>query len=160
MNRYATHHGSGCQQQQQPELRMAHAAFCDILNTVGSLAPETGGILLGPVGSNDVTDFHFDDTASCSGATYSPDHESLQRKMNNEWLPAGVDMKGFCHSHPGNLDRLTSGDMAYIQRLLAANGDMDMFAAPIVIPEAFRLCPLVVLREDPRVARTAALILF
>jgi len=141
-------------------IKMAHQVINDIMNSVGSLPPERGGILLGPVGTNEVTKFCFDQGGRCSGASYSPDHVSLMRRMNEEWLPAGIDMKGFVHSHPGRLDWLTGGDLSYINQLLDKNVDMEMFIAPIVIPCEFRLRPIVVLRQRPRVAQEAHLEFF
>lgn len=138
-------------------IKMSHEAYKKIMNSICSRPAESGGILLGPIGTNDVTDFYFDHGANCTGATYSPDYVTLNRKMKEEWLPAGIDMKGFVHSHPGRLDRLTSGDLSYIKRLLRKNtDDMDMFIAPIVIPEEYRMRPMVVLRQDyyqPKEAR-------
>ena len=138
-----------------PVVKIAHSVCKDILLTIGARPAESGGILLGPVGTNDVTDFFFDDGGSCTGSTYSPDCVTLRQKMEDEWLPAGIDMKGFVHSHPGSFDRLSNGDMVYINRLLDKNDDMTMFVAPIVIPSEFRLRPLVVLRDRPRVAYEA-----
>ncbi len=143
-----------------PPIWMSHHVLCQIMNTVGARRPETGGILLGPVGSNHITAFYFDGTASCSQATYTPDHLTLRRMMQEVWLPAGVDMKGFVHSHPGSFDRLSEGDQAYIRRLLAKNDDMSVFAAPIVIPHTFRLRPIVVLSKQPTVQRPTTLRLF
>ena len=137
-------------------IKMSHEAYKKIMNSICSRPAESGGILLGPIGTNEVTDFYFDHGANCTGATYSPDHVTLNRKMKEEWLPAGIDMKGFVHSHPGRLDRLTSGDLSYIKRLLQKNTDMDMFIAPIVIPGEYRMRPMVVLRQDyhrPKEAR-------
>lgn len=139
---------------------MSRHVRCQIMSTIGALRPETGGILLGPIGSNDITDFYFDATALCSGATYTPDHVTLRRRMKEAWLPAGLDMKGFVHSHPGGFDRLSGGDMQYIRRLLEKNPDMSMFAAPIVIPESFRLRAIVVLANQPDVQHASHLQLF
>lgn len=135
-----------------PIVRIAHNVCKDIMLTIGSQLAERGGILLGPVGTNDVTEFFFDNGGSCTGSTYSPDYMTLRQKMKKEWLPAGIDMKGFVHSHPGSFDRLSTGDLAYINRLLDKNDDMTMFIAPIVIPSEFRLRPLVVLRDKPGIA--------
>lgn len=141
-----------------PLLRMNQGARREIMRTVGALKPETGGILLGPVGSNEITAFYFDCGAQCSAATYSPDCTTLSRKMHDEWLPSGLDMKGFVHSHPG-LDQLSSGDLTYIARLLAINPDMSVFAAPIVLPETFQILPFVVFSDAPAVSRRARLVL-
>ena len=143
-----------------PPIWMCRHVRCQIMCTIGAHPPETGGILLGPIGGNDITGFYFDATAACSGATYSPDHMTLRRKMKEEWLPAGLDMKGFVHSHPGSFDRLSDGDLTYIRRLLEKNPDMSFFAAPIVIPRAFRLQPIIVLADQPDVQRRTHLRLF
>ena len=84
----------------RPILKMDSEVYREILYTIGAFPAETGGILLGPIGSNDVTGFHFDNSAKCSRATYSPDHITLSRKLKEEWMPSGLDFKGFCHSHP------------------------------------------------------------
>jgi proteasome lid subunit RPN8/RPN11 len=150
-------HNTGETARPAPPLTMTARVRCRIMCTIGARRPETGGILLGPVGRNDITDFYFDATGACSGATYSPDHVTLRRKMRDEWLPAGLDMKGFVHSHPGGFDRLSHGDLVYIRRLLAKNPDMSVFAAPIIIPEAFRLRAIVVLADQPGVQRPTTL---
>ena len=128
--------------------------------TIGGKRPETGGILLGPIDSDDITDFYFDHTALSTGATYSPDHVTLSRRMKEEWMPCGIDMKGFVHSHPRGVDRLSSGDLTYIRRLLEINDDMEVFAAPIVLPEQYRMCPFIVRRDAPRQVLPATLTLF
>lgn len=138
-----------------PIVKIAHNVCKNIMLTIGTRPVESGGILLGPVGTNDVTDFFFDNGGNCTEATYSPDCVTLRQKMKDEWLPAGIDMKGFVHSHPESLDRLSAGDLVYINRLLDKNKDMTMFIAPIVIPSQFRFRPLVVLRNKPRIAHEA-----
>ena len=138
-----------------PVVKIAHDVCENIMLTIGLQPAESGGILLGPVGTNDVTDFFFDTSSNSTGSTYSPDCVTLRQKMKDEWLPAGIDMKGFVHSHPGSFDSLSTGDLTYISRLLDINEDMDFFVAPIVIPPEFRLSPIVVLRDKPRKAQEA-----
>jgi len=104
-----------------------------------------------------ITRAHFDHTAAVTGSTYTPDHIALRHKMATEWLPSGVDMKGFAHSHPGQLDRLSTGDLNYVRRLLKSNPDMSEFVAPIVIPHEYRIQPIVVFRKQPGVQRRAIL---
>ncbi|MFG0285173.1 MAG: Mov34/MPN/PAD-1 family protein [Phycisphaerales bacterium JB039] len=150
---------SGLPSVAQPRLEIARRAYRQMMEL--ALRPaETGGILLGPIGGSVVTDFHFDAGGACTGSTYSPDHITLQRLMDAQWLPSGLDMKGFAHSHPGQLDRLSAGDLAYIDRLLRANDDIDPFIAPIVLPAACRICPIVVPRRWPLVPLRARLIIF
>jgi proteasome lid subunit RPN8/RPN11 len=143
-----------------PVVWMRRHVRCQIMCSIGGRRPESGGILLGPVGGNDITAFYFDGTARRSGGAYSPDHLTLRQKMRDEWLPAGLDMKGFVHSHPRGYTRLSDGDMQYIGRLLAVNPDMTLFAAPIVFPDEFLLRPFVVLAEQPSIQRSTCLRLF
>ncbi len=140
-------------------LYMAYSAYQKIVNSIAVRPAETGGILLGPVGTELITDFFFDQTGSCSTSTYSPDHVGLSRRMKKFWLPMGIDMKGFVHSHPGRLARLSPGDLTYIRRLLLINEDMAMFAAPIIIPYEYRFHPFVVQRSDMRIPKRAQLVL-
>lgn len=140
-----------------PPIVMTRSVWRGIFRTVGMLPAESGGILLGPVGGDEVTGFYFDRTARCTGGTYAPDHVTLKQKMKDEWLPYGIDFKGFVHSHPGSLDRLSGGDMHYIRVLLEKNADMNVFIAPIVIPHQFRLRPIVVMRSQPDVQRPTVL---
>lgn len=146
--------------QSQPQMRMKKAVHTEIIYFICSRPPETGGILLGPIGSNDITSFFFDQGADCTGATYTPDHITLNKKMKEEWMPSGIDMKGFVHSHPGKLDVLSQGDLEYISRLLTKNEDMDLFFAPIIIPSEYRIRPLAVLKSNPKVSVDAKLVLF
>jgi len=127
------------------------------MRIIGARAPESGGILLGPIGRPEVTEFFFDAMGTCTGATYTPHHISLQRMMREEWMPAGIDLKGFVHSHPRNAKFLSPGDLSYIARLLRANPDMDRFIAPVVFPHEFRMHVFVVLAEAPRTPLTARL---
>ena len=144
-----------------PCLRIASLALSGILRELCARPAETGGILLGPRGRMEVTEFVFDEGGSCSDVTYSPDVVTLKRRLIEEWMPRGLDWKGFAHSHPGGFDCLSGGDMAYIQRLLRNpnNHDLDFFVAPIVIPEEFRLVPYVVQRLRPHEQRIAELII-
>lgn len=141
-------------------MNMASHVCRGILSVNGALPAETGSILLGPIGSNDITDFYFDHTAACSAGTYAPDHVTLNRLLKTLWMPNGLDFKGFAHSHPRGFDRLSGPDLQYIGRLLKANPDMTVFSAPIVLPSEYRLCPFVVHHDRPECAIPAQLILF
>lgn len=129
---------------------IVHASVIDrIMNSIGARPAETGGILLGPTDSNEITNFFFDATADCTGITYTPDVRALQKKLDNDWLPQKIDFKGFCHSHPSALDRPSSGDLEFIGRLLKSNPDMPHFIAPIVIPDEFRIRFYLIDRRNP-----------
>lgn len=141
-------------------IKIKREALYAAVKKIGSRPAESGGIFLGPAGTNVITHFYFDRGGSCTGTSYTPDHMTLRKKMQEEWLPAGLDMKGFVHSHPGSLDSLTSGDMSYIKRLLNKNTDMDMFIAPIILPSRNAIRPWVVTRDQMNYAQRAYFELF
>ena len=143
-----------------PVLHVAGEVYGEMLFELSRRPVESGGLLLGPIGSNAITGFHFDDSALCSGATYTPDHVTLNRLLKERWIPSGIDFKGFAHSHPSGCAWLSAGDIRYIRRLLSKNDDMDVCAAPIVVAAQYQLCPLVVTRDRPDVAQRAELVLF
>jgi proteasome lid subunit RPN8/RPN11 len=144
-------HIEGLNQTLRPTLRITSSALSGMMVELSSRPVESGGILLGPIGKMEVSTFIFDEGGSCTGTTYSPAYRDLQKRLTEVWLPEGLDLKGFAHSHPGRLDRLSQGDLAYIRRFLfnPRNADMEFFVAPIVIPEEFRLVPFVVKRSSP-----------
>ena len=144
----------------QLELRMAQSAHASMMQSLLERPSEAGGLLLGPIGTNEITAFYFDAHAECSGARYTPDHVTLNKLLREVWIPSGIDFKGFAHSHPPCCAWLSAGDMRYIKRLLIKNDDMEVFAAPIVLPTEFQVCPFVVTREDPNRAQLAQLVLF
>lgn len=144
----------------KPIIKMTREAFDKMMFGICSKPVESGGLMLGQIGSNDVSDFYFDDEAEVSGTTYSPNYKVLTKKLKEEWIPAGIDFKGISHSHPGMLDRLTNEDLIYIRRLLIANTDMQMFIAPIIVPQEFRMRMMVVFRDNPTVAVEAQINFF
>lgn len=146
--------------QELPQLRIACEVYRRVLFELNYRPVESGGLLLGPIGSNAITGFHFDDTALSSGATYTPDHVTLNRLLKERWIPSGIDFKGFAHSHPSGCAWLSAGDLRYIRRLLSKNDDMDVFAAPIIVAAQYQLCPLVVTRDRSDVVQRAELVLF
>lgn len=133
----------------EAKVNMRREPFDESMFAICPRPIERGGLLLGPIGSNDVSDFFFDAGGNFTRSSYSPDYVTLSKKMKEEWMPAGIDMKGFVHSHPGRLDVLTNEDLMYIGRLLKANPDMSMFIAPIIIPPEFRMHMMVVYRDHP-----------
>lgn len=141
-------------------INMMREAFDKAMLAICSRPAESGGLLLGQVGTNDVCDFFFDAGGNFTGASYSPDYVTLNKKLKEEWIPAGIDYKGVVHSHPGSLDTLTDEDLIYIQRLLKANSDMPMFIAPIIIPPEFRMRAMVVFRDNPGIAVEARINFF
>ncbi|MBN2267673.1 MAG: Mov34/MPN/PAD-1 family protein [Candidatus Babeliaceae bacterium] len=131
-----------------PEITIHRQVISKLFASIGSRPPESGGVLLGPVNCNEVSDFYFDDQGQCSGATYSPDYKKIGYLLKHDWADDGLEMKGIIHSHPNRFDRLSGGDLSYIARLLQCNPQDKFFFAPIVIVEEFRFVPWLVLRSQ------------
>jgi len=136
-------------------IKISRTAFYELMYQLSSKPAERGGILLGPTGTNYITHFYFDRSGVCTGGTYSPDYTTLNRRMRQQWRPSGLELKGFVHSHAGNLDQLTAGDMSYIKKLLSKNPHMNMFIAPIVVPNQHRIQPYIISRDSMNYAQRA-----
>src|SRR5436190_3510033 len=132
-------------------LTISRLVLEDIRRSVGALAPETGGMLGGNPDLGVVTHFHFDDEASRTRATYSPDCQLLNRILAEDWNPAGIRLMGFVHSHPKWIRTPSRGDEVYARQILAAIPEMDRLLLPIVMAEPdnghFELLPFAARRH-------------
>ncbi len=137
-------------------LRISRAALEAIRSTVGSLPPETGGMLGGDRARGVVTHFHFDHEANRTRATYSPNCDKLNRLLADEWNPRGIELMGFAHSHPRGVRIPSAGDKVYAHRILAAVPGLDRLLLPIIMSKAdsgrFELLPFTAVRNGESVA--------
>jgi proteasome lid subunit RPN8/RPN11 len=135
---------------------MSRQVLGRIRDTVGSMPPETGGMLGGNRDLDMVTHFHFDRLAARTHATYSPDHELLTRILTEEWNPAGVRLMGFVHSHPRSCRTPSDGDEVYAHRILGAIPAIGRLLLPIVMTPGdsghFELLPFAVSRNAGKAA--------
>jgi proteasome lid subunit RPN8/RPN11 len=115
-------------------MKVAQSAFREIVEYFRSRQPEAAGILLGPV-QDDVLVTHFipDEEGDGTAVSFHLNAPSLNRVVKRV-RPAGINVKGFIHSHPGGLTQPSSGDLAYMQRLfgLPANAEAQQCFLPIV----------------------------
>lgn len=130
-------------------IKIRRSVLHEIESTVGSAPAESGGMLGGDRKRGLVTTFHFDASAHRSGATYSPDHEMLNRLLP-KWNRAGIDLIGFVHSHPSGCRAPSGGDLIYAQRILEHNPQMPGLFMPIVMTKpdtgSFEFLPFVARR--------------
>jgi proteasome lid subunit RPN8/RPN11 len=133
-------------------LCLSREVYDEIAQTVGSLSAEEGGALGWEEDERVVRYFRFDRTARSTGATYSPDYETLNTMFRDDWNPRGIRLAGFVHSHPPGLARPSAGDLLYAERILAAIPDLPCLLLPIVqtAPDTgtFLLVPFVVERQE------------
>jgi proteasome lid subunit RPN8/RPN11 len=141
---------------QPTRLAMTRDVYDEIARTVGSLRAEHGGALGRYENEQAVRFFRFDHTSRNTGATYSPDHKTLNAIFRTDWNPKGIRLAGFVHSHPSGFTRPSPGDLLYAERILAAIPDLPFLFLPIVqtVPDrgSFKLAPFVVFREGESVA--------
>lgn len=116
----------------QPVLQMEWHVIEGIAAEIASRPAESGGAFGGIEGGLLVSAFHFDESSRTTSATYSPDHEHLNRLFKNEWKPNGIRLRGFVHSHPGRSDSPSFGDEIYAERILKAIPDIRILWLPIV----------------------------
>lgn len=117
-------------------LRLTKGVHDAILDSVGKLHAETGGMLGGDRATGVVTHFHFDTSSRRSGVTYSPDYKLLTKLLTKEWNPNGVQLIGFVHSHPRGCESPSGGDRIYAGDILKANDAIEVLHLPIVISSA------------------------
>lgn len=98
--------------------------YQQILNTIGFLRPEKGG-MLGSYNGTIIDRFVFDKNASTATAEYSPNTEFLNQVLINEW--GEIDFRGFVHSHPFGGSELSSADIKYAQRIMKAMSLNELF---------------------------------
>ena len=115
-------------------MRIEQALYRQILEALPPAPPETGGIL-GRIGDT-VCAFAFDPGYPCRDrAVYTPRTERLNRIIG-EWAEAGIEFCGILHTHPKGQETLSSGDLAYIRRILdAMPPGIGWLWFPLVLPE-------------------------
>jgi hypothetical protein len=124
-------------------------------DTIGIRQPENGGVLGGSRSDGIVRLYYFDEFAARSGSTYSPNFRFLNRLFRERWNPAGIQLLGFVHSHPGGLIYPSSGDIEYARAIIENIPDLDQLLLPIAttIPDTgvFRIHPYAAVRKDDNV---------
>ena len=138
-------------------LKIHQSVYDEIMNTVGELPPEKGGILLGNREEFTVEKFIYDSLGNTSYSSYDPDIESLNELLTKEFENDGLSFMGFVHSHPRGVSHLSGdwgngiGDLGYIKEIFDSMPDLQSFISPIVFSSSDggekNFIPYVVRRE-------------
>lgn len=141
-----------------PFFRITQPTYRDIMQELCQRSPEAGGALFGPVDSDLVTHFHFDEGAKVSPVTFTLDHVGLNKVLKKH-LESGIDCKGIVHSHPPFASRPSMGDLEYVRKCFAneRNKGLDVFALPIVCNGNF--LPYLISKDDLTTPQLAHLVL-
>jgi proteasome lid subunit RPN8/RPN11 len=100
-------------------MTITQSAYHEILDYFRSREPEAAGILLGPA-KDDVLVTHFvpDEDGDGTPGSFHLNALALNRVLERV-KPAGMDCKGFIHSHPSGFTQPSAGDLAYLERLFS-----------------------------------------
>ena len=96
--------------------------------TIGANIPETGG-WLGSSDGQHIDHYYFDDTATTSHATYTPDTDRVSEVIN-AWSEHGVKLVGCIHSHPYGMTTPSKADFDYALKIIKTY-NLDRFLMTI-----------------------------
>ena len=105
--------------------------YDEIINTLGKIKPEKGGIL-GSVDKKTITHYHYDENGVSTEHSYAPDVDSINCILE-EWSDEGVYLVGFIHSHTGEYDFPSCLDFKYAEKILNGLDCIDFFYLPLLI---------------------------
>ena len=112
-------------------IRIAASVYKQIMDTIGRLPPECGGVL-GAAENGFITEYYFDSHGKSAPNGYAPDIQSINRMLTDDWMPRGILMVGIVHSHSNGIAVPSCGDFSYGIRILQALDTVDEFYLPIV----------------------------
>lgn len=146
------------QNDQLPFMKLSQTAYQAIMRDIGAHPPERGGILLGPVGEMSATHFIFDETGKGTGASWTFGHLRINEILK-QYVPLGLDMRGFIHSHPSGYRTLSSQDLTDFSKPFhnPKNEDLQEVWAPIVVDGS--IYPFIIFRDRPNQAEPAQIVL-
>ncbi len=125
-------------------IRMTQPCFLEMMMELTSKPPEQAGMLFGPINDRSlITHFCLDENGIGTPATFTIDADFVNRKIQ-QFKQVDMEMKGIAHSHPGYFNRLSGGDLAYLDRLLGnpKNRGTEMIFMPIICHD--RMYPYIV----------------
>lgn len=110
---------------------ITESVYQEIMDTIGSASPESGGIL--GIKDGVISDFCLDENPSGTGNTYIPDLARLNSVLQM-WHQTGVEFAGVIHSHPSDMRQLSYADIRYAMQIMNAN-DLCGVYFPLVFPD-------------------------
>ncbi len=114
-------------------MKMSKKVYEDIMNKIGALYPERGGIIGEKEGI--ICEFYYDTQAECNNNTYIPNVNELNIILK-EWYEHGIKFAGIIHSHPCCKKELSYADIEYAKRIMKVN-DMKNILFPIVLIDKY-----------------------
>lgn len=131
-NRYVSHLGKVDIDGVVPVYRIV---YDEIMRTIGSIPPETGGIL--GMKDNCISSFYYDEYGSGTDNTYIPDFKRINDVLQM-WNLSGIEFAGIIHSHPSDMRLLSYADIRYAVQIMNEN-DLSELYFPLVMPDTKEL---------------------
>lgn len=97
-------------------MRFTSNAYNDIINTIGRIPAESGGLLFGHLDDYVVREFIFDEAAYTTCASYTINTDFVNKHVRRLWDEKALACIGFIHSHPFGLKVPSIMDVRYFQR--------------------------------------------
>lgn len=110
-------------------IRITEQAYRQIIEFLGTHAPEHGGII-GADSNGTVMSFFPDVSGKSTKNGYTPDIRMLNAHIQTHWYPQQIHLVGIVHSHYSS-STPSCGDLFYAAQLLQHN-NMAYFHLPIV----------------------------
>lgn len=107
------------------------SAYNEIINTIGSLPAESGGLLFGKEDDFIVRKFVFDKNARTTRSTYTFNTEYLNPEIKRLWNEEGLSCIGFIHSHPRSYSVPSPPDIEYFSSMFESM-PRKQYLTPIV----------------------------
>lgn len=111
-------------------MKITDSILKNILSSFPSAPPEHGGIIGGKDGI--VSVFCYDNAGPSEQAVYIPDTAYLNGVIE-EWYRSGISFYGMVHSHMKNEHGLSTGDIRYIEAIMAKTEPGEKLYFPIVL---------------------------
>lgn len=111
--------------------------YDELRESLGSRVPECGGVL-GAIPGEAVSEFYFDALGTSTESSYTPDVDSINRVLTEDWAPRGIVMVGIVHTHAREGNFPSCGDLYYCEQIMNAAG-LTRFYLPVVTLSPFTL---------------------
>ena len=122
--------------ERKDHIRIQKKIYLNILQTLGRITPEAGGIL--GYREKIICDYYFDETAKNNINEYHPNVDILNVILS-DWAEKNIEFAGLIHSHTYKNNCLSYSDIYYARRIMDGDGLRKI------------LFPLVLVHEIPEI---------
>lgn len=98
-------------------------------------APVESGGILGTKDRQVIDEFYYDKSGIGTANSYTPDVESINSVILNDWSLKGIELVGIIHTHVNGTKFPSCGDFMYGEQILKSLKNLDWFYMPIALTE-------------------------